>query len=471
MRILVRLLVVTLVGCGGTPGPTGGGAGGGRAGGSAGGSAAGGSAAGGSAAGGSAGGSTAGGSAAGGSAAGGSAAGGSAAGGSAAGGSAAGGSAAGGSAAGGSPTAASWTYHPVTGTQCATGASAGIGYSTGASNELLIFVQGGGACWNNGMCRPSVYRWGPVCNYGVDSFCLADIPGGTQPTAVYVTHPDPFPADGGGAFPAEVGQIRSSVLFARRAENPMAAASFAFIPYCTGDLHAGNTTRTYFTKGGLFDPPVARTHHFAGATNMDGYLAWLRARHPMVNVVWLTGVSGGGYGAQLNLHRVKAAFPEAQVHLLADSAPMVSSPYFDTFRREWNLQVPAACTTCDAGFPQILANQIDSAPTSRVGLLSWSEDQVITRFFFAPGTTAGWATPPTSAYVAGLNALEPIYEARSNSKFFRRAGPEHVMLQLAGLVLSDGGVTASVSSADGGTTLKAWVDAWATGMGPWESTR
>jgi hypothetical protein len=359
----------------------------------------------------------------------------------------------------------------VSGAQCATGAPAGIGYSTGATNELLIFVQGGGACWNNGMCQPSVYQWGPVCNYGMDSFCLADLPGGTKPTAVYVTHPDPFPADGGGAFPIEVGLVRDSVLFARRAENPMRAASFAFIPYCTGDLHAGNATRTYFTKGGLLEQPVARTHRFAGATNMDAYLAWLRARHPMVNVVWLTGVSGGGYGAQLNLHRVKAVFPEAQVHLLADSAPMLNTPYFDALRREWNLQVPASCTTCDAGFPQIIAHQIDSAPTSRVGLLSYSEDQVMTRFFYAPGTTVGWAAPPTPAYVAALAALEPIYEARSNSKFFRRAGQEHVMLQLAGIILSDGGVTASVPSADGGTTLKAWVDAWATGIGPWQSSR
>ena len=156
-----------------------------------------------------------------------------------AGGSAAGGSAAGGSAAGGPPTAATWTYAAVSGAQCATGAPAGIGYSTGATNELLIFVQGGGACWNNGMCQPSVYQWGPVCNYGMDSFCLADLPGGTKPTAVYVTHPDPFPADGGGAFPIEVGLVRDSVLFARRAENPMRAASFAFIPYCTGGVRSG----------------------------------------------------------------------------------------------------------------------------------------------------------------------------------------------------------------------------------------
>lgn len=359
----------------------------------------------------------------------------------------------------------------MSGTKCARGAAAGIGYSAGATDELVIFMQGGGACWNNGMCQPSVYRWGPICNYGSDSICLADLPGGTQPLAAYVAHPDPFPSDGGGAFAAEVGQVSSSVLFARRAENPMAAASYAFVPYCTGDLHAGDTTRTYFTKAGLFDPPVARTHHFAGATNLDAYLAWLRARHSTVRLVWLLGVSGGGYGAQLNLHRVRQAFPEAQVHLLADSAPMVDTPYFDTLRREWNLQVPAACTSCDGGFPEIVAHQLDAAPTSRVALLSYAEDQVLTRFFFAAGTTAAWAAPPTPAYVASLTALEPRYEARSNAQFFRRAGQEHVMLQLAGVVLADGGLTPSVASPDGGTTLKAWVDAWATGVGRWDSQR
>ncbi|MER2559762.1 MAG: pectin acetylesterase-family hydrolase, partial [Myxococcaceae bacterium] len=391
--------------------------------------------------------------------------------------SAGGAASAGGSAtAGGAPNVSDggtsgWSFFAVAGAKCATGAPAGIGYNAGITDELVVFVQGGGACWNNGMCRPSVYQWGPVCNYGMNSVCLVDIPGSTQPTAVYVTHPDPFPGDGGGAFATEIATVKNSVLFSRRVENPFASASWAFVPYCTGDLHAGNTTRTYNTKGGLLDPVVPRTHYFAGATNMDAYLAWLRARHASVRTLWLIGVSGGGYGAQLNLHRVKQAFPEAQVQLLADSAPMVNTPYFDTARREWNLQVPTACTTCDAGFPAIIEHQIVNAPTTRVALLSFTEDQVITRFFFAPGTTAGWATPPTSSYVAALNALEPIYEAHSNSKFFRRPGQEHVMLDNAGLVRPDGGLTPSISSPDGGITLKAWIDAWATGMGTWESQR
>lgn len=364
-----------------------------------------------------------------------------------------------------------WAFFGVSGTACALGSPAGIGYNAGAADELLVFLQGGGACWNNGMCQPSLFRWGPICNYGSDSFCLADIPGGTKPLAVYVSHPDPFPADGGGAFPAELNLVKNSVLFARRPENPLSAASWAFIPYCTGDLHAGDATRTYFTKAGLFDMPVARIHRFHGARNLDAYLAWLRARHASVRVLWLVGVSAGGYGANLNLHRVRAAFPEAQVHLLADSSPMVDTPYFDAMRREWNLQVPAACTTCDGGFPEILEHQATQAATSRVGLLATDGDEVIARFFFSPGTTAGWATAPTGPYANALAQLLPVYEARANARYFLRPGTEHVMLQRAGVVLVDGGVTASVSSPDGGVTLKAWLDAWATGVGAWESQR
>jgi hypothetical protein len=46
----------------------------------------------------------------------------------------------------------SWRVEAVTGTQCAQGAPAGLGYNPGGSEDLVVFVQGGGACWNNGTC-------------------------------------------------------------------------------------------------------------------------------------------------------------------------------------------------------------------------------------------------------------------------------------------------------------------------------
>lgn len=365
-----------------------------------------------------------------------------------------------------------WRFVPLAGTKCAAGAQSGMGYAPGASDELVIFVQGGGACWNNGTCRPSVFQWGPVCGYG-NGVCLWDAAGGTQPLAAFVSHPNPFPADGGGAFPSELASVKNSLLFQRREENPLRNASYVFVPYCTGDLHAGDSTATFQVKADLFAQPVSVTHHFHGAQNMNVILADLRARHAAVRVVWLIGVSGGGYGAQLNLHRVRAAFPEAEVHLLADSAPMVATNNWRAWNTAWNTQLPPGCTDCaDAGLPAVLATQLAAVPTSsRVGLLAFQEDAVITRFFYAAADATSWANPPFGTYTTNLRAVEAQYEASSRTRFFELAGQEHVMLLGYGAVQADGGISRTVVARDGGVTLRAWVNAWANGDAGWDNVR
>lgn len=364
----------------------------------------------------------------------------------------------------GGPPADRWTWLAVPGSQCASGSTAGLGYSEGDARTLVVFLQGGGACWNNGTCRPSVYRWGPVCNYGQDNVCLYDDSGGTKPLAAHVAESDPYPVDGGGAFPGELDTVRQVLLFTRRDDNPLRDATFVYVPYCTGDLHAGDATRTYFTKADLFSQPVARQHHFAGARNMDLYLAQLRQRHPQVDTVFLVGVSAGGYGATLNFERVRQAFPEATVHLLADCAPLLDTPHWAAWRDEWNLQLPATCSTCDAGLPQTLDFMLDRSATSRVGLLAYTGDQVITRFFYSGDDTGSWLTPPTGQYSAQLSALLPHYDAHPEAGVFVLDGTSHVMIQGYGVVLPDGGVGASVRGGDGGT-LRAWLDGWISGVG------
>jgi hypothetical protein len=366
---------------------------------------------------------------------------------------------------------ARWSFVGVPGSQCALGAQAGLGYSPGAADELVIFLEGGGACWNDGTCHPSLYQWGPVCNYGRDAPCLFDDAGGTRPLSVNVDAADPYPADGGGVFPTAIAGVARSLLFSRRADNPLAGASFVFVPYCTGDLHGGDAVRTYQVRDAAGGPLREVTHRFAGATNMDAYLAHLRARHPSVTTIWLTGVSAGGYGASLNLHRVRGAFPEATVHLLADSAPLLDTPYFATWQEAWNLQTRAGCADCATGFPAIIADGIDADPAARVALLSYAQDAVLTRYFFSPGTTDGWLNPPFGSYVASLAALEDLYDARGRAEYFRLGGQSHVMLQHYGMIDDAGELTDTVPSPDGATTLRAWIDAWIAGDPGWASHR
>ena len=357
-----------------------------------------------------------------------------------------------------------WAWLAVDGSQCASGAQAGIGYSAGDERTVVLFLQGGGACWNNGTCRPSVFQWGPVCNYGQDSVCLYDDSGGTKPLAAHVAEADPFPVDGGGAFPSEIAVVRQSLLFSRRVENPLRSATWVYVPYCTGDLHAGDATRTWFTKSDLFSQPVAHAHHFAGARNMDLYLAALRARHPQVDTVYLVGVSGGGYGATLNFERVRRAFPEATVHLLADSAPMLETPHFTEWRDAMNLQFPDDCSDCDAGLPQTLDFMLGRSPDARIALLASGSDAVITRFFYSGGDTGSWLSPPFGTYASQLATLQPVVDAHPQARLFTLPGESHVLLPGYGVVLPDGGISASVVAPDGGA-LRPFLDAWISGDG------
>lgn len=364
-----------------------------------------------------------------------------------------------------------WTWVPVDGSQCASGSRAGFAINPQeGAKELFVFLQGGGACWNQGTCVPSLLSFGPLCDYG--GLCLVDSAGGTRPTSSWVTHPDPFPADGGGALQDELASITSSLVFDRSAPgNPFRNATFVFVPYCTGDLHAGASERTYQYKYQLLDAPAFYTIHHAGAANMAAYLTRLAALVPNVERVWLTGASAGGYGATLNLPRVQSAFPLAEVHLLADSAPFIdAAAHWPEWREAWNLQMPAGCSDCDAGFSKVIEHLASSYPGSRIGLLATQQDRVISWFFLAGTGLGAFLSPPMGAYSAALEEQLGVYDSHSNTRYFVAPGDGHVLWGGYGQRLPDGGMTNSLASADAGT-LHDWINSWATGGSGFASTR
>ncbi len=429
--------------------------------------------------GGAAGGGTAGGGSAGGAAGGGSAGGGAAGGGSATGGGSGGGAGGGGGGGAGAPQFDGgvlpfdqWVWMAVPGTSCGSGSRAGLAVKAGATgDDVFLYLQGGGACWNQGSCVPSLLSYGPLCDYG--TVCLLNTAGGQLPTSVHVTEPDPYPADGGGALPGDLAALDASRLTARaEAQNPFAAASFVFIPYCTGDLHAGRAEVTYQYKYNLLDNPSSYTMHFAGAGNVEADLERLKAIFPAPKRVWLTGVSAGGYGATLNFEKVRAAFPGAEVHLLADSSPMLDArAHWPQWRDVWNLELPPGCTACDAGFPGWPQRLTANYPDSRIALLAHDQDQTITWFFDAAAGAGNYLNPPYGVYTTGLDALEATYDAAPNARYFVLAGTAHVLIGGYGLKLADGGYSAASPSPDGGTDLYRWVNAWATGDAGWESAK
>ncbi len=381
---------------------------------------------------------------------------------------------AGSSDAGGTPgpvlTPGEWTWLPVEGSKCASGSTAGIGVNPStASGDLLIFMQGGGACWNQGTCVPSLLQFGPICYYG-QNICLYDDAGGTKPTASHVTHPDPVPADGGGVFPSELKLISSIRAFDREdAANPFREATFVYVPYCTGDLHSGDAERTFKYRHELIGPDRSYTFHFAGAANMERYLERLAAMRPQAKRVWLTGASAGGYGATFNFERVQRAFPNAEVALLADSSPFVNPVHWEKWRDTWNMQLPEDCADCADGLPEIIGHLAKRWPERRIGLLAFEEDKVISWFFFGGTGPDAALNPPTGTYKQKLGSLLDLYDANPNLASCVLPGGEHVMWGGYGTKKADGSYSAPRASPDGSTDLKKWIDAWATGSADWKS--
>lgn len=309
-----------------------------------------------------------------------------------------------------------WTWVDFPNSECGTGTPTGIGVNlSNRSTDVIIYMQGGGACWN-------------------------------QLTCFTIGTATDFTGYGGADFTNDIPSL--GVAFSRaNMNNPFRNASFVFIPYCTGDVHAGDTVSSY---GG----------HHKGAANVQAYLARLSQTFPGPRRIWLTGTSAGGYGVQLNYHRFAAAFPQAEVHGLSDSAQMInpSQPQLlADWLSAWNVSEPPGCTGCIQNFNLIPSWLSRTYPNRRFALLAYTRDNVLSQFF-----QMGY--PEFEAATNTLLTNE--YQGKANLKYYvvEPASPTHVML--------NGLFTRTVA----GVPLSAWASQWATGAptadgGVWDNVR
>lgn len=292
-----------------------------------------------------------------------------------------------------------WQWVPVAESRCMNGTTTGFGvnFSRG-SNRLLIVLEGGGACFDAATC------------------------------AVGTLHSDGFNE---ATFRAVLVALGSGGTFNRAANNnPFASWNYAFIPYCSGDIHGGDSERSVVT---------GRTH--VGYRNMGHFLARIRATFPSMASVVIAGSSAGGFGAAWNYDRTARVFAPTPVHLLDDSGPIFSSMYLkrcllDQFRAAWNLTntMPAGCAACrapNASMLDTLRYVIRSHPDRRFGLVSSDWDEVIRTFMsygYSPLCNAPGIFPPTEFTAALLELRSSVGGEFSTFKTFMIPGNVHTWL-------------------------------------------
>ncbi len=263
---------------------------------------------------------------------------------------------------------------------CRDGSTTGIGVRYGLENKVMIFFQGGGACFNPTSCTFN------RANYDSGNF-------------------DNW-KDAAG---------REGVLDADNPDNPLGEWSVIYIPYCTGDVHAGDEPDTSL-------PGVNGAQQFVGYRNVVAYLdrvvpTFFDAEHVLV-----TGVSAGGFGAALNFDHIADAFPKSEVTLLDDSGPPMADAYLapclqSKWREAWgfDMTLPQACDDCFPDNGGGLINLVTfigaKHDDSILALISSEEDSTIRSFF-------GFGSDDCNAVLPSMKAslfTEGLYDLRDNA--------------------------------------------------------
>ncbi len=196
----------------------------------------------------------------------------------------------------------------------------------GSVDKLVVFFEGGGACWDGGTCALPIYAALPA---NQPSLFKAEILPSDDPTKY------------GGMFDLT------------DARNPVKDWSMVYIPYCTGDIHGGSNTKAYTNP---FTGQAYNIEH-RGHDNFRVVLRWMQDNFKEPQQLLVTGSSAGAYGAILNYPWVREAFPKGTATMLADAGQGVTPASFDALRNaNWNIQLASS----------VYGSNPQSTPTSQL---------------------------------------------------------------------------------------------------------
>lgn len=306
-----------------------------------------------------------------------------------------------------------WTYIEFPDTQCRDGSKAGIAVSkNSASKKLMIFLEGGGACFDA-------------------QTCLAN------------------PANVG----RQTAEKTTGVFDRANSNNPVRDWNIVYVPYCTGDTHAGDNAG--------FNVPGVGPQQFVGYANMKKFLDRVVPTFQDATDVLLTGVSAGGFGAAQNAVLVQRAFSRVKVKAIDDSGPPLSKLAIpeclqDIWRKSWGLD-KTFLADCGASCPNpkdyaqdyglFLAKTFSDRSS---GLIEAAQDGIISGFF---GIGANNCTGillltavPGATFQKELLAFREKVKPYSSFSTYIPAGTQHTWLSSASFY----------TGAVGGTKLVDW---------------
>ncbi|HEU0037136.1 MAG TPA: pectin acetylesterase-family hydrolase [Kofleriaceae bacterium] len=206
--------------------------------------------------------------------------------------------------------------------------------------------------------------------------------------------------------------------------NPSREWNMVYVPYCTGDVHTGNTTVTYQDPAGV-DPDV--TFHHDGHAAVKEVVSWIDSEFTHVPKMLVTGCSAGGVGSLVNYRFLRNGVRAVDKgYLLDDSGPVFpssgySAPMHAMIRAAWNLdslsaEMPAGFTPDDMG--TINTALADEFPSDRLATTFFRRDYNFSLYSYE----RFYNFPPKDEILrmwdADTQLLVSEYETRENLFYF-----------------------------------------------------
>lgn len=218
------------------------------------------------------------------------------------------------------------------------------------SDNVLIYFQGGGSCWDFASCGGQKGIRGTINREGIPDDFMDDcsIPSIMSPF-VWRNHPlDDY-------------QTRDWTII--------------FLPYCTGDVFTGDKTATYVDpEGNALD----FIYHHAGHENVMSVLDWMTQGvyakfFNDIPTLLVTGSSAGGAGAFLNYFFIREELGSrvGQGILLNDSGPV--------YPAEDKPEYPEDLSILDGDALHTYENYAHSVPSQRAVMAAWGTDTILSR--------------------------------------------------------------------------------------------
>ncbi len=193
--------------------------------------------------------------------------------------------------------------------QCSDGSPYRFHVRRADPERLLLFFNGGGACWNAATCDPQ----------GAPSYRVTAGPGSGND-----------PRDYNGAFALE------------NPENPFREWSQVFVSYCSGDVHLGDSASDYEREDGS-----SFTVQHRGRRNADAALAYVAEQFSPQRVL-VAGGSAGAIASPVYATVVAETYPDAEVIQFAGGAAGYRIPPPTTLWERWGT-IDALPGALDAG--------------------------------------------------------------------------------------------------------------------------